>query len=70
MAENGNAGHSLPAGNQSGTRPAAAGTDRAGLRRRPAVPDMVVSGKIKPEDATSLLMGRELKSEGPEAYEA
>lgn len=32
--------------------------------------DMVVSGKIKPEDATSLLMGRELKSEGPEAYEA
>ena len=31
--------------------------------------DMVVSGKIKPEDATSLLMGRELKSEGPEAYE-
>lgn len=32
--------------------------------------DMVVSGKIKPEDATGLLMGRELKSEGPEAYEA
>ena len=32
--------------------------------------DMVVSGKIKPEDAASLLMGRELKSEGPEAYEA
>ena len=31
---------------------------------------MVVSGKIRPEDATGLLMGRELKSEGPEAYEA
>ena len=31
--------------------------------------DRVVSGQIGPEDATELLMGRELKPEGPEAYE-
>ncbi len=32
--------------------------------------DLVVSGKIAPEEATGLLMGRELKPEGPAAYEA
>lgn len=31
---------------------------------------MVVSGRIAPEEATSLLMNRELKPEGPAAYEA
>lgn len=31
--------------------------------------DLVVSGKIRPVDATSLLMGRGLKAEGPAAYE-
>lgn len=31
--------------------------------------DMVVSGRIAPEEATGLLMGRELKPEGPAAYE-
>ena len=30
----------------------------------------VVSGEVVPEDAAALLMGRELKSEGPDAYEA
>ena len=30
----------------------------------------VVSGEVAPEDATGLLMGRELKPEGPAAYEA
>ena len=30
---------------------------------------LVVSGKIAPEEATGLLMGRELKPEGPAAYE-
>ena len=30
----------------------------------------VVSGQIEPGDATALLMGRELKQEGPQAYEA
>ena len=29
----------------------------------------VVSGEVVPEDAAALLMGRELKSEGPDAYE-
>ena len=29
---------------------------------------LVVSGKIRPQDATALLMGRELKTEGPDAY--
>ena len=31
--------------------------------------DRVVSGEVVPEDATALLMGRELKAEGPAAYE-
>ncbi len=31
--------------------------------------DRVVSGEVAPEDATALLMGRELKAEGPAAYE-
>ena len=31
---------------------------------------MVVSGRVAPEEATSLLMSRELKPEGPAAYEA
>lgn len=31
--------------------------------------DRVVSGEVAPEDATALLMGRELKVEGPAAYE-
>lgn len=30
----------------------------------------IVSGEVAPEDATGLLMGRELKVEGPAAYEA
>lgn len=30
----------------------------------------VVSGEVAPADATALLMGRELKGEGPDAYEA
>lgn len=31
--------------------------------------DRVVSGEVAPEDARALLMGRELKPEGPEAYQ-
>ena len=31
--------------------------------------EKVVSGEVAPEDARGLLMGRELKSEGPDAYE-